>query len=188
MAQATLCATVEAPEPPLALMKPMVRPIGRRAFGGKEFGDGVDDRLRAGRQHEIFGDAGADQFAVEQHVVDVAEHDQPRRGVADLGQPLEGVRDFLGRQRRLDDDQVRRRVGLVALDRALEPAIVRGQRDLGHAPVVHGGLDQLGSLRMLAEGLDGDARQQPGAGRDFAAGSSEAAGLLSLFGVRKLMV
>ena len=98
----------------------------------------------------------------------MAEHDQPRRGIADFGEALERRGDLLGGQRGFDDDEVGRRVRLVAFDRALEAAIVRGERNLGHAPVMHRRLDQLGRLRMLAERLDGDARQEPRAGRHFA--------------------
>jgi hypothetical protein len=44
---------------------------------------------------------------------------------------------------------------------------VRGQRDLAHAAIVDCRLNQLGGLRMLAERLDGDARNQPRTGRNL---------------------
>ena len=168
MAQATLWAMVEPPEPPLARDEGDGAADRGGVLAGEEIADGGDDGRRGGRQHDVFGNAGADQLAIEQHVVDVAEDDQPGRGVADLGKPLERSPESRpGGRRGLDDDQVGRRVGLVGLDRAVDAAIVRGQRDLAHAAVVDRGLDQLGGLRMLAERLDGDARNEARAGRDL---------------------
>jgi hypothetical protein len=73
-------------------------PDRRRAFGGKQVGDGVDDRLRTRGQNEIFRHARADQLAIEQHVVDMSEHDQPRCRVAHLGEPIQATRNLVGRQ------------------------------------------------------------------------------------------
>ncbi len=66
------------------------------AFGGVELGDGGHDLGGGGRQHHIFGDAGADQLAIEQHVVDMAQHDDAGGGIADFGEAPERGRDFLG--------------------------------------------------------------------------------------------
>ncbi len=66
MAHATLRATVEG-RPPLAAMKPMVRPMGSSAPGGEQLGDGRDG-LRRGRQHDVFGDAdGSARDACARH-------------------------------------------------------------------------------------------------------------------------
>ena len=153
-AQATLCAMVEAPAPPLAEMKPTVRPIGAAPSAAKSSVIAETIACALGGQHDVFGDARADQLAIEHDVVDVAEDDQPGRRVADLGEALERAGNFVGRQRGLDDDQVRRRVGLVGLDRAVEAAIVRRQRDLGHAAVV--------DRRLRPAGPSASARRRPG--------------------------
>ena len=47
IAQATLWATVEPPEPPLAETNADGAADRRGAFGGEEIGDGGDDRLGA---------------------------------------------------------------------------------------------------------------------------------------------
>ncbi len=136
-------------------------PDGRRAVGGEQIGDGVDDRAAVGGHHQIFGHPGPDQAAIEHHVVDMADDDDAGRGVAHLGQLGQRRLDPVGRQRRFDDDEVGRGVGAIGLHRAIEPAIMGGQRHLGHAPVLRRVLDDLGGLGVLAERLDGDARDQP---------------------------
>ena len=65
IAQATLCATVEPPAPPLAEMKPTVRPMGAAPSAAKSSVMAATIGLRGGRQHDVFGDAGADQLAIE---------------------------------------------------------------------------------------------------------------------------
>ena len=136
-------------------------PDRRRAFDRKQVGNGRDDLAGARGQDDIFGDARADQLAIEHDVIGVAENDETGRRVADLGEASESRGNFGGRQAGLDDDQVGRRIGLIGLDGSFETSIVGGQRDLRHPPVVDGRLDQLRRLGMFAEGLDGDAGNEP---------------------------
>ena len=82
-------------------------------------------------------------------------------GVADLGKARQRSRNLGRRQRRLDDDQIWRRVGFVSLHRPVQPAIMRRQRYLGHAAVMDRRLHQLGGLGVFAKGLYGDARNEP---------------------------
>jgi hypothetical protein len=55
-------------------------PDRRGVLAGEEIADGRNDIWRGGWQDDIFRDAGADQLAIEQHVIDVAENDQPWGG------------------------------------------------------------------------------------------------------------
>jgi hypothetical protein len=146
-------------------------------LGGEEIGDGADDLLGGGRQHDILGNARTDQFAIQQHVVDVTQYHDTGRGVADVGETLKRTGNLIGVQRSLNDDQIGGRIGLIALDRAIDAAIMRGKRDLGHAPVMNGALDQLRGLGMFAKGLDGDARNEARARRDVGGGLFNLLGL-----------
>src|SRR6185437_12338042 len=140
------------------------------AVGGEQIGDGGDNLGGARRQHDIFGDTGPDQLAIEHYIVGVAEDDQSGGGVAHLGEAQQRRRNFGGRQARLHQNQVGRRIGLVGFDRTVEPAIMGGEGHFRHAAIMDRRLDQLGGLGMLAERLDRNAGNQARTGGDFAGG------------------
>ena len=79
--------------------------IGRR----EQSADPAHDVDGADRRDQIFTHAAPRQFAIERHVVDAADHDHPRAGIADLGELIEPVQDFIGMVFRFDHDDVRRR-------------------------------------------------------------------------------
>ena len=160
IAQATLCATVEAPTPPLAPMTAMMRPrlrVGRRDIELRQRAQHVE---RAERRDQIFADAAADQVAIELDVVDMADDDDLGAGVAAFRQRIE----MADQRRRIGDgfqhDDVGRRRGAEGLDRGGRAAHLDAGMGLVHAPVGDGRLHGGGDARRLAEGLDRDARQR----------------------------
>ena len=83
---------------------------GADAALGADHGDDAADRLGVGRReqaadraHDVDGadrrdqivaDAAPRQFAIERHVVDAADHDDARAGVADFGELIEAGAEF----------------------------------------------------------------------------------------------
>ena len=155
-----LCATVEAPTPPLAPTTASVRPTGLASARVEQAGDRADEVERADRRDQIVADAAAHQLAVEHDVVEVADRDHARAGVADLGEHIEPVEQFVAAAIRLDDDDVRRRRGAIGLGRGRDAAHLNLEMGLGHAPVfarrLHGGC----GVGRGAERLDRDARHR----------------------------
>ncbi len=94
------------------------------AFGA-DHGDDAADRLGIGRgeqsanrAHDVDRSDGRDQvvahaapreLAIERHVVDAADDDDPRAGIADLGKLVEAGQDIVGAAFRFKQDDVRRR-------------------------------------------------------------------------------
>ena len=132
---------------------------------GIDGGDAVDDLRHVDRRHDIFADPPAQELAVEQHVVDVADGDDLGARVADLGETVEIAEHLLPVEQGLDDDQIGRGGVAVEGDRRLHPAHLHRDMRLGEPPVLAGLLDHRGGVLVLAEGLDVDARYRPRADR-----------------------
>ena len=117
--------------------------------------------IGADRRDQIFADAAPDQLAIEHDVVEVADHDDPRAGVADLGELIEAVEQFVAAAVRLDDDDVRRRRRPVGLDRRRDAAHLDLQMRLGHAAVLARRPAWRPAVSAeVAERLDRDARHR----------------------------
>ena len=151
---------------------------------GADHGDDAADRLGVGRREQpadrahdvdgadrrdqIFADAAPRQLAIERHVVDAADHDHPRAGIADLGELIEPVQDFVGVVFRFDHDDVRRRRAAIGLGRGGDAAHLDFHMRLAEAAVFAGRLHGGGGFDRLAEGLDRDPRR----GRDMFVGGA----------------
>ena len=72
-----------------------------------EVGDGLDHLHLMQRRDKILADALPDQFAVENDVIDVPDHDDLGVRLADLSQLVELREDDLARAMRLDQEHVR---------------------------------------------------------------------------------
>ena len=75
----------------------------------EQAGDRADEVERADRRDQVVADAAPHHLAIEHDVVEMADHDHARAGVADLGERIEPVEQLLAAAVRLDDDDVRRR-------------------------------------------------------------------------------
>ena len=112
------------------------------------------------RGHDIFADAAAQELAIEQHVVDMADGDDLGAGIADLGETVEFAQHVRAVEQGLDDDQVGRRGVAIEGDRRLHAAHLHRDVRLGQAPVLRRLLDHRGGVLVLAKGLDVDARDR----------------------------
>ena len=121
----------------------------------------ADDVGHRDRRDHIFGNAVADQLAIEPDVVVVADDDDLGAGIAIFGELAERFQQLARLAPRFQDDQVGRRRRLVELDRRRDAAHMDLEMRLGHAPVVAGALDRIGDAFGLAERLDRDARHRP---------------------------
>ena len=126
-----------------------------------EIGDRLHQLQRRDRLDQVFADAALQQIAIEHDVVDVPDDDHLGARIAVLRQAIELGEDVLARQAALDDDEVRRRVLLVVRHRRFDAAHVHADVRLGEAAVLGGDLHDLRHGGVLAEGLDGDARNGP---------------------------
>ena len=166
MAKPILCAMVEAPTPPLAPTTAMMRPTGLASGRREQPADRAHDVDGADRRDQIVADAAPRQLAVERHVVDAADHDHARAGVADFGQVVEPGEDIVGAVFRFDDDDVGRRRAAIGFDRGGGAAHLDFHMRLGEPAVfarrLHGG----GGFHRLAEGL----HRHPRRGRDMLVG------------------
>ena len=132
---------------------------------GIDVGDAVDDLQHLDRRHDIFAHPPAQQLAVQQHVVDMADgHDLGAR-IADLGETVEIAEHLLAVEQRFDDDQIGRRGVAVEGDRRLHAAHLHRDMRLGEPPVLASPLDHRGGVLVFAKRLDVDARDRPRAGR-----------------------
>ena len=111
---------------------------GADAAFGADHGDDAADRLgvrrreqAADRAHDVDGadrrdqivaDAAPRQLAVERHVVDAADDDDARAGVADFGELIEAGENIVGAIFRFEDDDVRRRRTAIGFDRGGDAA------------------------------------------------------------------
>ena len=126
----------------------------------EQAGDRADDVDRSDRGDQVVADAAADHFAVEHDVVEVADHQHARAGVAHLGERIEPVEQLFAAAFVLDDDDVRRRGGPIGLDRRRDAAHLHLQMRLGHAAVFAGRLHRGRRVGGGAERLDRDARHR----------------------------
>jgi hypothetical protein len=170
MAKAVLWQTVLEPEPPLAPTKAMTRPIGGRLRVAIDGRDGLHDLRRLDGGQDIFADAAAQELAIEQHVVDLANGDDLAAGIADLCEPVEVAKHVIPVEQGFDDDQVRSGGVLVEGDGRLHASHLH--RDMGSCepPVLGRFLDHRSGVLVLAKGLDVDARdgaRTPRPGRRF---------------------
>jgi hypothetical protein len=145
------------------------------AFGA-DHGDNPTDRLGirrgeqpANRTHDVDGSDGRDQvvadaaprqFAIQRDVVDAADHDHARAGVADFSQLIEPGKNFIGAVFRLDEDDVRRRRTAIGLDRGGAAAHLDFDMRLGQPAVLASRLNGRGGFHRLAEGLHRHARRR----------------------------
>ncbi len=83
--------------------------------------------------------------------------------IAALGQPIELGQQLLARQAGLDDDQVRRRAFLVVRHGSAGAAHVHADVSLAEPAVLGSGLHRLRNAGLLAECLDRNSRNGPGA-------------------------
>ena len=160
IAQATLCAIVEAPTPPLA---PIDRDDAADRLGVRrreQPADRAHDVERADRRDQIVADAAAGELAIEQNVVDAADHDHARAGVADLGELIEAAEDVVAAALGLDDDDVRRRRAAIGFDGGGDAAHLDLEMRLGQPAILAGGLHGGGGLDGLAKRLHRNARRR----------------------------
>ena len=124
----------------------------------------LDDLHHLDRGHDIFADAAAQELAIEQHVVDMADGNDLGAGIADLGETVEFAQHVRAVEQGFDDDQVGRRRVAIEGDRRLDPAHLHRNVRLGQAPVLRRLLNHRGRVLVLAKGLDVDARNGPARG------------------------
>ena len=145
------------------------------AFGA-DHGDDAADRLglRRGKQpadraHHIDGadrgdqivaDAAPGQFAIQRDIVDAANHDDARAGVAALGQLVQTAENAVAAGFRLDDDDIRRRRGAIGFDRGGGAAHLDFNVRLAETAILAGGLHGGGGLDRFAKRLHRDARRR----------------------------
>ena len=125
-----------------------------------QIGDRLDHLHLVQRRHEIFADALPDEFAVEDHIIQVADDDDLGVGLADLGQFAKLSQDHIARAMRLDQQHVGRGLRLEHLDGRHDAAELDGRVSSCHAAVAGCHLHRLGSLLVVAEGMDVDAGHQ----------------------------
>ena len=128
--------------------------------------------MRADRRDQVVADAAPRQFAVEHDVVDAADHDDARAGVADFGELVEPAEDVVAAAFGFEQDDVRRRRAAIGFDRGGDAAHLDLHMRLGQAAVLAGGLHGGGGFDRLAEGLHRDARRR----RDMLVGGGAACG------------
>jgi len=112
------------------------------------------------RRDQILVDALADHLAIERDIVHVADDDDLGSCVADFGKRAELGEEFRTGGARLDHDEVRRRRLLVVLHGGGNAAHVNRQMRLGEAAILAGALNGATRRRLLAEGMDRDARHR----------------------------
>ena len=116
--------------------------------------DRAHDVEGADRPNQVVADAPSRQFAIERDVVDAADHDHARAGVADFGKLIELVEDVVAALLGLDKDDVRRRRRTIGLDRRGGAAHLDFDMRLGEPAIFAGRLDCRGGFNRLAKGLD----------------------------------
>ena len=106
IAHAMLCATVEAPTPPLAPTIATIRPTG--------FASGDENRLQIARTTSIVPMGAISirstprrvQVTIERHVIDAAHHDHSGARIADFGKPVQPAKDVVGSSVSFDQDDI----------------------------------------------------------------------------------
>ncbi len=135
--------------------------------------DGTADRPRVGcreqarhrahhvehgdRRHEVVAHAAAHELAVEHNVVELADHQHARAGVAHFSQRIEAADQIVAAAFQFDDHDVGGRRRAVGLDGCRNAAGLDLEMGLAHAPILAGRLHCGGRLRRLAERLNRDA-------------------------------
>ena len=125
---------------------------GTDATLGADEGDGAAERLGIGideqrgddahqigdghRRDHVFGNAVPDEFAIQRDIVVVTDDDDLGVGIADFGEIVQIVEEVVRAGRRFQNDQVRRRRGLVELDGRRDAAHIDAGLRLGHAAVL----------------------------------------------------
>ncbi len=137
----------------------MMRPTGLASGEREQPADRAHDVDGADRRDQIVADAAPRQLAIERHVVDAADHDHARAGIADFGELIEPVQNFVGVVFRFDQDDVRRRRAAIGLDRGGDAAHLDFHMRLAQAAVLAGGLHGGGGFNRLAKRLDRDPRR-----------------------------
>ena len=132
----------------------------RRFRIGEQRRDRADHLHRIDRRNEVFRNAAAHQLAIEPDVVGLAQHDDLDVLVAVLGQRIEIGQQLARIARALDDQQVRRRLVDVVLDRRRNAAFERLHGDVLHAAILRDRPHQAQRRGAVAEGVDGDARNR----------------------------
>ncbi len=127
---------------------------------GEQPADRAHHVERADRRDQVVADAAAHQLAIEHDVVEPADHDDARAGVADLGERIEAGEQVVAAALGFDHDDVRRRRVAVGLDRGGDAAHLDLEMRLGQPAILAGRLDGGGGLDGLAEGLHRDARRR----------------------------
>lgn len=128
-------------------------------FGCREqIADRADHVDRLHRRDRVITDAAADQLAVQRDIVDLADHDHPRPGIAHRRELVETGQHVAARVG-LEHDDVRRRGGSVGFDCRNHAAHLDLQVCFCETTVFARGLHRGGSLDGLAERLNRDARR-----------------------------
>ena len=86
-----------------------------------EIGDTLHELEWRYRRDQVLADTALQQLAIEHHVIDMADGHHLGACVAAPSQAVELGQHFTPRQRRFDDDQVRRRAGLDSARPQLQP-------------------------------------------------------------------
>src|SRR5262249_43025818 len=111
----------------------------------------VDDGHRG---DDVFADATPHEFAVEHDVVDTAEDNDARAGVADASEFFEAAENIAAPVG-LEHDNVRGRRVFVGLDRGNDAAHLDLEVSLAKTAVFTGRLDRSGGFDGVAERLHG---------------------------------
>ena len=138
----------------------MILPSGSAVGVAVDAGNHADEIERGERPDEIVADATIHQLAIEHDVVDAADDDDLRAGIAIFGEHVERLDELGPLGGAFDHDDIRRRRVTERLDggsRAAHPVL--RMRAL-HAAVGEGRLYDLRELLRFAEGLHGDARNR----------------------------
>src|SRR5262249_34700373 len=118
--------------------------------GREQVADRTYDVDGADRGDDIVADAAAHQLAVERHVVDAADHNDPGAGVAG-GCELVEVDENVGAGVGFQHDDVRGRSRAIGLDGGRHAAHLDLQMRLAEAAVVAGRLHGCSGFHRLAE-------------------------------------
>ena len=167
--QAVLWQAVLDPQPPFAPRKATTRPSRLAGLTGERAAYAFAELAGRQRRNEIVADAAAHQLAIEQHVIDVADDDDPGAGVADIGECFEFGEDAGAGLGGLDDDEVGSWRPGIGGDRRLNATLANGRVERGEAAAGKQLGRRFGRGGILAEDMHAAARRCISARRGSAA-------------------
>jgi hypothetical protein len=151
-------AMVLEPTPPLAPTKGLDPPHRGGLGVAEQIADGLDDLQLVQRRHHVFADPLAHQFAIEDHVVDMADDDHLAGRVADRRQRGEVGQQAIALLLGFHQQHVGRAAGFEGLRGGGHAAHLDVDMGTGHAAVGGHGPHHLGHVLAFAEGRNVDVR------------------------------